>query len=523
MIKEKTYEKKASTKNGILRLVFVALSLILETFFFWGIFFTRLQNYISIITVANRLVAFGLVVAIYSQYRSPSIKMPWIMLMMAFPIVGVSLYLLIGLSGSTNRMRKRYETIDDIIFRYLPQNEEVMEKLRQKDPSCHGISSYILRESRYPIYSNTEVTYFDDAAKAVESQKRELALAKKFIFMEYFLIDDKECWQEIEDILVQKVSEGVEVRVIYDDIGSVGYISTSFSKKLKKRGIKCRVFNPMGPLFNIFLNNRDHRKITVIDGKIGYTGGYNIANEYVHISEPCGYWKDTGVRLEGEAVRAMTGTFLEMWNAVRADDKEDDETINRYMPQMESILNNKNSFVQFYADNPMDKKPIGEDVYMCMVSRAQKYLYFVTPYLIITDEMSRTLGLAAKRGVDVRIVTPGIPDKKIIYQITRSYYSRLIRDGVRIYEYTPGFCHAKMSISDDIVATCGTINLDYRSLYHHFEDGCLMAGSDVVSDIKKDFDSIFCVSKEVTEEYKTGMAMSLRFGQLILRLMAPLL
>ena len=171
----------------------------------------------------------------------------------------------------------------------------------------------------------------------------------------------------------------------------------------------------------------------------------------------------------------------------------------------------------------MDKKPIGEDVYMCMASRAQKYLYFVTPYLIITDEMSRTLGLAAKRGVDVRIVTPGIPDKKIIYQITRSYYSRLIRDGVRIYEYTPGFCHAKMSISDDIVATCGTINLDYRSLYHHFEDGCLMAGSDVVSDIKKDFDSIFCVSKEVTEEYKTGMAMSLRFGQLILRLMAPLL
>ena len=185
MIKEKTYEKKASTKNGILRLVFVVLSLILGTFFFWGIFFTMLQNYISIITVANRLVAFGLVVAIYSQYRSPSIKMPWIMLMMAFPIVGVSLYLLIGLSGSTNRMRKRYETIDDIIFRYLPQNEEVMEKLRQKDPSCHGISSYILRESRYPIYSNTEVTYFDDAAKAVESQKRELALAKKFIFSQF--------------------------------------------------------------------------------------------------------------------------------------------------------------------------------------------------------------------------------------------------------------------------------------------------------------------------------------------------
>ncbi|WP_035778945.1 cardiolipin synthase [Butyrivibrio sp. MC2013] len=519
----KSYEDKAATKNGILRFVFFGIAIILEILFFWIVFYTRLENYLGLITVINRLLALALVVAIYSQYGSPSIKMPWIILMMAVPIVGVSLYLLIGLSGSTGRMRKRYEAIDNIMFRHLPQDPAVISKVSQSYSSCAGICTYIQKESGYPLYRDTLVRYFKDAAEAVESQKRDFLAAKKFIFLEYFLIDDKECWQEIEDILAQKVREGVEVRVIYDDIGSIGYISNYFAQKLRKRGISCRVFNPMGPFLNMFLNNRDHRKITVVDGEIGYTGGYNIANEYVHLSVPHGHWKDTGVRLKGNAVRSMTATFLEMWNAVRADDKDDDGLINKYLPRLDYTAASDCGFVQFYADNPMDKKPVGEDVYMCMASRAQKYLYYITPYLIITDEMSRTLGLAAKRGVDVRIITPGIPDKKIVYMITRSYYSRLVRDGVRIFEYTPGFCHAKMSVSDDIIASCGTINMDYRSLYHHFEDGCLMIASEAVMDIKKDMDETLKVSREVTEDYRSGMAAHMRFGQLILRLLAPLM
>lgn len=521
-MKEKTYEKKTTVKNGVIKLAFFAVAILLEFTFLWGLFYTSLENYVSLITVANKVLALVLVVAIYSQYKSPSIKMTWIMLMMAAPVVGVALYLLIGLSGSTRRMRRRYEKIDDVIFKYLPQDQAVMDELEEKFESCHGISNYILKESRYPVYRGTEAIYFDDAAKALEAQKKDILAAKRYIFMEYFLIDDKESWQEIEDMLADKVKEGVEVRVFYDDIGSVGYISSSFVKKLEKRGIHCRVFNPMTPLFNLFLNNRDHRKITVIDGEIGYTGGYNIANEYFNITSPCGHWKDTGVRLCGETVVAMTATFLEMWNAVRGDDSEGDVIIKGYFSAPACNAPNA-GFVQFYADNPMDQKPVGEDVYLSMAARAQKYLYFITPYLIITDEMSRALGLAAKRGVDVRIITPGIPDKKIVYQVTRSYYNRLVRDGVRIFEYTPGFCHAKMSVSDDVIATCGTINLDYRSLYHHFEDGCLMIGNDAVIDIKKDFDATFGVSTEVTQLYLNGRSAPLRIGQLVLRLLAPLM
>ena len=259
-----------------------------------------------------------------------------------------------------------------------------------------------------------------------------------------------------------------------------------------------------------------------IDGEIGYTGGYNIANEYFNVTNPYGHWKDTGVRLQGKVVEMMTATFLEMWNAVRNDDKDDSERIAGYFPEVAMQVED-GGYVQFYADNPMDTKPVGEDVYMNMTARATEYLYFMTPYLILTDEMCRAIEIAAKRGVDVRIITPGIPDKKMVYQLTRSYYQRLVEDGVRIFEYTPGFCHAKMSVSDDIIATCGTINLDYRSLYHHFEDGCLLIGNDAVGKIREDFDATFPLCREVTEEYRVGKNASLRFVQLLLRLIAPLL
>ncbi len=522
MMSSKTVKKTVTTKNGIKKFCFFLLAIILESVFFWGVFYTNLLNYISVLTIVNRAVALILVVLIYSQNKSPSIKMPWIMLMMAAPVVGIALYILIGMSGTTRKMRQRYERIDDKLFKYVHQDETVMECLQERDASCYGISNYIFRESRYPVYAGSGITYYEDAKKALEDQKKDILRAKHYVFLEYFLIDDKEVWQEIEDILAKKANEGVLVRVFYDDIGSVKYIGNSFVKKLEKRGIQCRVFNPMMPVFNAILNNRDHRKMTIIDGNIGYTGGYNIANEYFNVTSPCGFWKDTGVRVCGEAVRSMVITFLEMWNAVREDDKDDDGDLEKYLSKDDSGQG-CNGYVQFYADNPIDDKPIGEDVYMCMADRATSYLYYITPYLIITDEMSRTLGLAAKRGVDVRIVTPGIPDKRIVYLLTRSYYNRLAKDGVRIFEYTPGFCHAKMSVSDDIVATCGTINLDYRSLYHHFEDGCLMIDNEAVLEIKKDFDSIFSVSTEVTEKYKEGRTTPLKIGQLVLRLVAPLI
>lgn len=522
MAKEKkTLENKANTKNGILRLFFVAIAILLEAAFLIGLFVTGLDKYAEIIAIVTRVAAMFLVLGIYSQNKTASIKMPWIILILIFPAIGVSLYLLIGLSGSTRRMKKRFEKTDKKLMPCLVQSDETLKQLETDHSGCAGISNYILRESGYPVFKNTQVTYYDDASKGLEAQKKAMWEAKKYIFMEYFAIEDAESWQGIEKILVEKAKEGVEVRVFYDDFGSIGFINTDFAKKLSKKGIKCRIFNPMTPLFNLFLNNRDHRKMTIIDGRIGFTGGYNLANEYFNISSPYGHWKDTGIRLEGEAVRSMTITYLEMWNAVRHDDK-DDKNINRYLPADIAVPTGQ-GYVQFYADNPMDKKTVGEDVYLSMANRAKKYLYIMTPYLIITDEMSRMLGLAAKRGVDVRIITPGIPDKKMVYQLTRSYYNRLAAAGVRIFEYTPGFCHAKMSVSDDVIATCGTINMDYRSLYHHFENGCLMIENDAVMDIKTDMDETMKLCREVTEKYRTGRSAALRFGQLVLRLFAPLM
>ena len=484
----KTHENQANTKNGILRVVFVAIAILLEIALIVGILKAHLGNYAGLIAVVIRVLALFLVLFIYSQNRTGSIKIPWIILILLFPPVGVSLYLFIGLSGSTRKMKKRYAEMDAKLMPNLVQDEEVMHALEDQVPSCAGISRYLLNESGYPVYVNTDVIYYDDAAKGIAAQKEDMKQAKSFIFMAYFAIEDAGSWQSIEDILAEKAAEGVDVRVFYDDIGSIGFINVDFVKKLEKRGIRCRVFNPMVPLLNVFLNNRDHRKMTIIDGKVAFTGGYNIADEYFNITHPFGHWKDN---------------------------------FRKYFP--ETAVPEAEGLVQFYSDTPIDTKPVGEDVYISMADRAQKYLYFITPYLIITEEMTRALNLAAKRGVDVRLITPGIPDKKLIYKLTRSFYAQLVKGGIRIFEYTPGFCHAKMSISDDIIATCGTINMDYRSLYHHFECGCVLIGSPAVADIRDDFLQLFPQCEEVTEKYSTGRSAGLRLGQLILRMFGPLM
>lgn len=339
--------------------------------------------------------------------------------------------------------------------------------------------------------------------------------------MEYFAIEDKESFARIHAVLAQKVKEGVEVRLFYDDVGSISFINGGFRAKMEADGIRTRVFNPVLPSLRVFMNNRDHRKITVIDGKIAYTGGYNLANEYFNVTHPYGEWKDAGIRLTGPAVRTYTTIFLEMWNAIRATDKDDREFEGYFREHAEGPAD---GFVQPYADSPLDEEQVGESVYMSIANGASDYLYFVTPYLILTDEMSRAITLAAERGVDVRIVTPGIPDKKITYQLTRSYYAQLVRKGVRIFEFTPGFCHAKCCVSDDFIATCGTINLDYRSLYHHFEDGCVMYGTQAVQDVKKDLDGLLERSREVTGLYRDGQqSLPIRIFRCVLRLAAPLM
>ena len=563
---DKTYEKQASVKNGVSRMIFAVISILAEVLVIIFLVFSAGQKAGWIYTLFHFLGAV-FVLRIYGSHKTASIRMTWMLVILLLPITGTLLYLLIGLNGHSLKMRKRYEDIDRILMPMLPENEDVAEKAKARDLRLGGIIEYIRRQAGYPVYQNTEVRYFDDGAKGFEAQKEDLAKAEKFIFMEYHAIEDAECWHEMLEVLVDRVKAGVEVRVFYDDMGSLGFINTDFVKRMEALGISCRVFNPFAPGLNLFLNNRDHRKITVIDGKVGFTGGYNLANEYFHRTEPYGFWKDTGIRLEGDAVQSLTVTFLEMWNAVSEYDKDDIDYVKylaatdaeRVMKRRkkldaekaERIEKDKEAgfekvkegvmrdekflampgafagsglgFVQPYADSPMDDIHVGEDVYISMAESAQKYAWFITPYLIITDEMCHAFSLAARRGVDVRIITPGIPDKKIVYSVTRSYYNGLCRNGVRIFEFTPGFCHAKMSIADDLMATCGTINLDYRSLYHHFENGCLYADCDAVMETKKDFEETFAQCREVTEYYTYGRGAFLRFGQMLLRLAAPLM
>jgi len=535
--------KHDDVKNGMRSLVFVGISVLLQIT--WVVLmFIRLNEKSTLISLCMSITALIVVLALNGKHTNAAVKMPWTVLILSFPILGLPLYLMLGRSGSTRGMRKRFEDIDGKLLKKIPQDEEVFKTLEKTNIRVANISRYIKDYAKYPIYNDSEVEYYKEASDALEAQKKAIKKAKKFIFMEYHAIEEAESFLEIEKLLELKAKEGVEVRLFYDDVGSSVFIDKNFAKRMNEKGINCRIFNPMMPIVNVFMDNRDHRKITVIDGYIGFTGGYNLANEYFNVVNPYGYWKDTGVKITGNAVKNLTITFLEMWNAVNPHDK-DDESFRKYLPDAKEsakkCLDYNDSelkeykklrdvdiadrgYVQPYADSPLDLEHVGENVYLSMIYNAKKYIYFMTPYLIITDDMNRAMGMAAKRGVDVRIITPGIPDKRVIYTLTRSYYPSLIRRGVKIYEYSPGFCHAKMCVSDDEIATVGTINLDYRSLYHHFENGVFMYNNKAVADIKQDFDDVFKECENVTEIFNEERnSIEKNIGYSIMRLFAPLL
>lgn len=509
-------EAKATVKNSIGRLMFAALGFVIQVV--WIIMLClKLNDYSAAISLGSSVLALCVAFYIYGKDMNAGFKLPWIIAILAFPVLGLCLYFLFGRPGATKHMRQHFEKIDADLEGTLVQDENVLKNLEATDFAVANQARYLWKCAGYPAWQNTDVEFHKTAEEGLEAQKRELRKAKKFIFMEYHAIEESSAFLELKEILVQKAKEGVEVRVFYDDVGSFVFINKDFIKRMEAVGIQCRVFNPMHPFLNIFMNNRDHRKITVIDGKVGFTGGYNLAEEYFNRTHPYGYWKDTGIMLTGDAVRNLTVMFLEMWNAVRKTDMDYD----KYLPKVEYTAKEQ-GFVQPYADSPLDHETTGENVYMNLIKNAKHEIFFTTPYLIITDEMSRELRMAARRGVDVRIVTPGIPDKKMVYQMTRSYYSELARNGVRIYEYTPGFIHAKQCVCDGESATVGTINMDYRSLYLHFENGVLMYHYDAVAEIRKDFEDIFAASTEVTEKYNGRKSVPARMGRGVLRLFSPL-
>ena len=537
--------------NSIGRIFFVAVFMTFQVWLMYAII-THYDDGSGILDKTIQLIALLIVLRVYGQHKNAANKMPWIILILIFPLLGILLWSLTSGSLLLVRKKKHFLKYDAALPGILPQNQNAARALASTDRGLLEESRYVAEHGRFPVYQGTSARYFPEAEQGRLSQIEDLRKAEHSIFLEYFAIEDRESFAPIREILYQKAAEGVDVRILYDDIGSASMLSFRFVKLMESHGIRCRDFNPISPFFSIFMNNRDHRKMTIIDGKIGYTGGYNLANEYFGFDRPYGHWKDTGVRLEGDAVRSMTAMFLEMWNAMRREDWTADLT--KYLPavkageltaeadsmaerrkavslpddqtgltrsaQLGRALDGK-CFVQPYADTPMDEEQTGENVIMNILNMAQDYVWISTPYLVLSDEMSRALTLAAKRGVDVRILTPGIPDKKIVYQITRSYYGALVAGGVRIFEYTPGFNHAKMTVSDDATAVVGSINLDFRSLYLHFEDAVLFHGGQVVSDVKQDFEHIWSQSQEVTERY-AHRGLGLRVWQSVLRLIAPL-
>lgn len=510
-------EKTSPVKNSIGRMIFVGFSILIQVI--WMVMLAmKLNEYSSGLSLLSSIIAVILVFHIYGLHTNSAFKIPWIMLILVSPVMGVCLYLLLGRTGLSATMRRRFEKLDSKLMKKLIYSDSIMNELKNQDMAIANQVRYIEKYGRFPVYQNTEVEFYAEAEDGLKAQMEELRKAEKFIFLEYHAIEDALIFHDIKKLLQEKADQGVEVRILYDEVGSVGFIDKTFIKRMEAHGIQCRVFNPLIPVLRVFMNNRDHRKIMVVDGKVGFTGGYNLADEYFNLTHPYGQWKDTGVKLVGEAVRSLTLLFLEMWNVM----KETDMDYESYLPCFDGQIKGK-GFVQPYADSPLDNEPTGENVYMNIVKNAKHYVYFTTPYLIISDEMNRELTSAAKRGVDVRIITPGIPDKKAVFRVTRSYYAGLAREGVRIYEYTPGFIHAKQCVCDGEVATVGTINLDYRSLFLHFENGVFLYKCPAISDIKKDFDNTFPICREVTEQYKSGRSAVLRTGQCILRLFSPLM
>jgi len=500
------------------RAVIFGLCLIVQIV--WGLILVmRLSSYSIQISVALNVLSILAVLWIVKKNDNPAMKIAWIIPIMAVPLFGGLLYLLFGVKRTPNAMVKNLVDFDARRSGVLRQDETAVAEIRAMDLNIAGQTSYISNIAGFPIYKNTDAEYYSFGEAAYPVMLEELRKARHFIFLEYFIVENGGMWKGILEILEQKAKEGVDVRLIYDDVGSIGALPFRYSRKIEAKGIKCIAFNPFVPFVSMIMNNRDHRKIMIIDGHTAFSGGINIADEYINEKMRFGIWKDNSIRIRGEAVWNFTVMFLQMWNSLRRTDSD----FEKFRPgKWHPEEFRADGYVQPYGDSPLDAEVVGENVYLNILNQAKQYVYIFTPYLIIDNEMKTALVLAAKRGVDVRIVVPGVPDKKAVFLLTQSYYGALVDGGVKIYEYTPGFVHSKVFVCDDEVATVGTINMDYRSLYLHFECGIYLYASETVMKVKEDFMETMECSHLVTEkECRKGVVKGL--FQAVMRVFAPLM
>lgn len=468
--------------------------------------------------LASLTLSIIIVFIIINNKSNPSYKIAWIVPVMIFPIFGGLFYLLYGGNKLSTREKLKMVIQNIEMTNSLKQDDEIIKKIGDKSIYAKNQSEYILNYAKCPVYNNTETTYFKIGEEKFEALLRELKKAEKFIFLEYFIIQEGKMFNSILEILEEKAKQGVDVRLIYDDVGCIVTLPHNYKNTLEAKGIKCRVFNPIKPFFTRRLNNRDHRKIVVIDGDVGFTGGINLADEYINEYEKHGYWKDAGIMLKGDAVWNLTVMFLSMWDYI--DNKEEDYI--KFKPSKNKYYNSK-GYVQPFDDSPLINEPIGETVYLNLINKAKDYIYINTPYLIIDNEMATALKIAAKSGVDIKIVTPYIPDKKFVHAVTKSYYESFIKDGIEIYEFTPGFMHAKTFVVDDEYGVVGSINLDFRSFYLHYECGVWLYKTDSIKSMKDDYLETLKRCHKVTMEECKNTSSIRKVLRLIIRMFAPLL
>lgn len=472
-------------KNGILKIVFGRTGVLLACFLIQMLLialgFQFLAQYIYWFFGGHMLFGVVMLIVIHNRIDNPAFQLAWAAIVLLFPVSGGLMYLYVELQPGTRVLSARIEEIDRVTEGSLYQENEVLQELARKDYSTAQLANYIWNTEHYPIYKNTEVTYFPSGEAKFEELKKQLSAAKRFIFLEYFILSEGYMWESIEEILVAKVKEGVEVRVLYDGMNELYNLPAHFADRLKDAGIRCKVFSPVYPVISTHYNNRDHRKIVVIDGHTAFTGGVNLADEYINRKERFGHWKDAAIMLHGEAVKSFTVMFLRMW-----DITEKVENMALYTHDIEMAMPECNGFVMPYPANPFGKERTAERIYIDILNSAQRYVHIMTPYLVPGYEMRQALIYAARRGVDVKIILPHIPDKKYAFALAHSYYKKLIQAGVRIYEYTPGFVHSKVWVSDDIRAVVGAINLDYRSLYLNFECAAFLYDVEEIQQIEED-------------------------------------
>ena len=513
--------------RGLTRIIFgrttyVMLSILLQIWMLVAAF-QMLEEYWVYAYGASVLVGAVAVIYILNEQNDSSFKLAWVIPVLVFPVFGVMLYIFIHIQPIPKLMAGRLRQTGAQIRPFLQQDEDTAAQAAKESNDLKGLIHYMNLWGGFPIYRNSQAEFFPLGEDKFEALKRELKKARRFIFLEYFIIERGVMWNAVLDILEEKAKEGVEVRVLYDGTCSIALLPYHYPRVLEEKGIRCKMFSPIKPVLSTHQNNRDHRKIVVIDGCVAFTGGVNLADEYINQKVRFGHWKDTAVMVEGEAVRSFTMMFLQMWNVAEKGHKED---YGRYLASPQELAARpgiREGFVMPYGDSPMDKERVGEEVYMDILNRARRYVHIMTPYLILDDDMKNALCFAAKRGVEVVIIMPHIPDKLYAYLLARTYYPELIRAGVQIFEYTPGFVHAKEFICDGEKAVVGTINLDFRSLYLHFECGVYLYRNRAVTQMEEDYQNTLQKCEKITLKDCRSYPALKRLAGRTLRLIAPLM